>query len=82
MTDFGFTNGYKKTNSTKKAGNKSHFFSKITKKFASENKQQNENIQLKNEIFMKSIKKLETNPNLNNLDQFLPYAKVHPYGPH
>ena len=26
MTDFGYTEGYKKTSSIKKAGNKSHFF--------------------------------------------------------
>ena len=28
MTDFGHTEGYKKTSDTKKAGNKSHFFTK------------------------------------------------------
>ena len=33
LTDFGFTEGYKKTSSTKKAGNKSHFFSKFVKNF-------------------------------------------------
>ena len=29
MTDFGYTEGYKKTSSIKKAGNKSHFFLKF-----------------------------------------------------
>ena len=29
IADFGFTEGYKKTSSTKKAGDKSHFFFKI-----------------------------------------------------
>ena len=33
LTDFGYTEGYKKTSKTKKPGNKSHFFSKITKNF-------------------------------------------------
>ena len=30
MTDFGYTEGYKQTSSIKKAGNKSHFFSRIS----------------------------------------------------
>ncbi len=33
ILDFGFTEGYKKTNSKKIAGNKSHFFSKFVKNF-------------------------------------------------
>ena len=33
LADFGFTEGYKKTSQTKKAGSKSHFFSKFTKNF-------------------------------------------------
>ncbi len=33
ILDFGFTEGYKKTSSTKKRGEKSHFFSKFTKTF-------------------------------------------------
>ncbi len=33
LTDFGYTEGYKKTNRTKKAGSKSHFFTKFTKNF-------------------------------------------------
>ena len=34
LADFGFTQGYKKTSSTKEAGEKSHFFSKFVKNFA------------------------------------------------
>ena len=33
IMDFGFTEGYKETNSKKAAGNKSHFFSKFVKNF-------------------------------------------------
>ena len=33
LADFGFTQGYKKTSSTKKSGEKSHFFSKFVKNF-------------------------------------------------
>ena len=33
ITDFGYTGGYKKTNSKKQAGDKSHFFSKFIKNF-------------------------------------------------
>ncbi len=34
LADFGYTAGYKKTSTTKKAGDKSHFFSKIIKNFS------------------------------------------------
>ena len=33
IADFGYTKGFKKTNSKKKSGNKSHFFSEFTKIF-------------------------------------------------
>ena len=33
LTDFGYTEGYKKTSRSKKAGSKSHFFTKFTKNF-------------------------------------------------
>ena len=33
LTDFGFTEGYKKTSASKKAGDKSHFFTKFSKNF-------------------------------------------------
>ena len=41
IADFGFTEGYKKTNSLKKGGDKSHFFAKYTKNFT--NKKNSEN---------------------------------------
>ena len=39
--DFGHTEGYKKTTSKKKSGDKSHFFSKFTKNFNTRNKNEN-----------------------------------------
>ena len=36
LADFGFTEGYKETTTTKKAGEKSHFFSKFVKNFTGE----------------------------------------------
>ena len=33
LTDFGYTEGYKKTSANKKAGDKSHLFTKFTKNF-------------------------------------------------
>ena len=42
ILDFGYTGGYKKENSIKKSGDKSHFFSKFKKKFnLTENKEAN-----------------------------------------
>ena len=41
MADFGFTEGYRKTNSIKKAGNKSHFFSKFVKNFTGDDNSKN-----------------------------------------
>ena len=41
LADFGYTEGYKKTSATKKAGNKSHFFSKFTKNFKSNSDSEN-----------------------------------------
>ena len=35
LADFGYTEGFKKTNSKKKSGNKSHFFSEFNKNFKS-----------------------------------------------
>ncbi len=37
ITDFGYTEGYKKTSTNKKAGEKSHFFSKFVKNFEGRN---------------------------------------------
>ena len=41
LADFGFTKGYKKTTSTKKGGDKSHFFSKFDKNFKGKNNSDN-----------------------------------------
>jgi LPS-assembly protein len=41
FTDFGFTEGYKKTTDKKIAGGKSHFFSKFTKNFKGKNDSDN-----------------------------------------
>ena len=49
ILDLGYTDGYKNTSGTKRAGNKSHFFSKFTKKFKlDQNKENNLEINLKN----------------------------------
>ena len=37
LTDFGYTDGYKNTNSKKRAGKKSHFFTRFAKNFKNEN---------------------------------------------
>ena len=41
LADFGYTEGYKKTSSSKKAGDKSHIFSKFTKNFKGETGSEN-----------------------------------------
>ena len=41
LTDFGYTEGYKNTSATKKAGNKSHFFSKFIKNFKGQSNSDN-----------------------------------------
>ena len=41
LADFGYTKGYQKTSSKKKAGEKSHFFSKFVKNFESNNAHKN-----------------------------------------
>ncbi len=41
LADFGFTQGYKKTSLTKKAGEKSHFFSKFVKNYTGKNGSKN-----------------------------------------
>ena len=49
ILDFGYTGGYKKTSTTKSKGDKSHFFSKFTKKFdLDENKEGNLEINVQN----------------------------------
>jgi LPS-assembly protein len=41
MADFGYTEGYKKTSSSKQKGEKSHFFTKYAKNFQSKNNSEN-----------------------------------------
>ena len=41
LADFGYTEGYKKTSASKKAGEKSHFFGKLTKSFKGKNNSDN-----------------------------------------
>ena len=41
LADFGYTEGYKKTSSKKRAGEKSHFFGKLTKSFKGKNNSDN-----------------------------------------
>ena len=41
LADFGFTDGYKNTSASKKAGEKSHFFSKFIKNFKGKDKSEN-----------------------------------------
>ena len=41
MTDFGYTEGYKKSNDNKNLGSRSHFFSYFTKDFDSKNNSKN-----------------------------------------
>ncbi len=41
LADFGYTEGYKNVNTSKRGGDKSHFFSKFTKNFEGKNKSKN-----------------------------------------
>ena len=41
LADFGYTDGYKKTSKTKKAGSKTHFFSKFVKNYQGKNNSKN-----------------------------------------
>jgi len=64
ITDFGYTGGYKKTNSRKQAGDKSHFFSKFVKNFkSSDNSDNTLNIavqEVSNDKYLK-LYKIESN---------------------
>ena len=64
ITDFGYTEGYKKTSLKKRSGKKSHFFSKFVKNFKTSNSHQNSlelNIQkVSNDKYLK-LYKIETN---------------------
>ena len=64
FTDFGYTEGYNQTSTTKKPGQKSHFFSKFIKNFKGKNNSNNEleiNIQdVSNDKYLK-LYKIESN---------------------
>ena len=63
--DFGYTEGYKKTSETKKAGDKSHFFSKFIKNFKGKNNSDNTlNITLQDVSDDKYLKLYKINTNL------------------
>ncbi len=64
ITDFGFTEGYKKTSSSKKSGEKSHFFARFVKNFSDKNSYENSidlNLQeVSNDKYLK-LYKIESN---------------------
>ena len=64
LTDFGFTEGYKKTSNKKRAGDRSHFFSKFVKNFNfSETSESTLNLSVQNVSDNKYLKlyKIESN---------------------
>ena len=80
ITDFGYTEGYKKTSSTKRSGEKSHFFARFVKNFTnSKNFENNFNINLQevsNDKYLK-LYKIESNLvdyNLDTLENSLNYT--------
>ena len=80
ILDFGYTGGYKKTSSTKKKGDKSHFFSNFTKKFnLNDNKEANLEINLQSVSNKKYLKlyRIEStlidNYQTNSLKNFINY---------
>ena len=66
MTDFGYTEGYKKTSSIKKAGNKSHFFSKISSSFKNDNSEKKLDLTLQHVSNDKYLKLYRIDSNLVN----------------
>ena len=65
--NFGYTDGYNKTSATKKGGNKSHFFSKFTKKFeTNENVDSNLELNLQHVSNKKYLKLYRIDSNLVN----------------
>ena len=67
MADFGFTEGYKKTSTTKKKGEKSHFFGKYSKNFVGNNNSENNlNISIQNTSNDKYLKLYKIKSNLVN----------------
>ena len=67
MADFGYTEGYKKTSSTKKKGEKSHFFGKYSKSFIGKNNSDNNlNISIQDTSNDKYLKLYKIKSNLVN----------------
>ena len=64
LTDFGYTKGYKKTSSSKKAGEKSHFFSKYSKNFSSNDNESTLNVSIQNTSNDKYLKLYKIDSNL------------------
>ena len=70
MADFGFTKGYKKTSSTKKGGDKSHFFSKFDKNFKGKNNSDNNlSVSIQDVSNDKYLKLYKINSNLVDYNQ-------------
>ena len=70
MADFGFTKGYKKTTSTKKGGDKSHFFSKFDKNFKGKNNSDNNlSVSIQDVSNDKYLKLYKINSNLVDYNQ-------------
>ena len=81
MTDFGYTPGYKKTSLKKKAGEKSHFFSKYEKSFIAKNNSENNltiNFQeVSNDKYLK-LYKIRSNlvdSNMNSIEKSLEFSR-------
>ena len=79
LTDFGYTEGYKKSTTKKKAGNKSHFFSKFTKNFSNSDSNSTLNISTQNVSNDKYLKlyKIESNLvdyNIGNLENSINFT--------
>ena len=80
ILDFGHTEGYKKITSKKKAGDKSHFFSKFTKNFYSEKESENNlEINLQYVTDKKYLKLYKVDSNLvdyetDTLENFLDFS--------
>ena len=79
-TEFGYTQGYKRESSTKKLGDKSHFFSKFTKNFVSnENKETNIELNVQHVSNKKYLKLYKIDSNLidyetNVLENYLDFS--------
>ena len=64
LTDFGYTKGYKKTSNSKKAGEKSHFFSKFSKNFRNDDSDSTLNVSIQNTSNDKYLKLYKIDSNL------------------